>query len=396
MDDDIVPIVIDSGSSMTRADFSGEEAPRAIFPSVVGRSLFPQDQSTLYIGDEARRRRAIFRDLSLHHPIEHGIVTNWEEMEQIWEHIFKKELSVAPEEHPVLLTEASFNSKANREKVTTAMFEKFNTPGMYIVNSSYLSLISTGRLTGIVLECGGGVTQVAPICEGKMVPHAVDRYNWGGEEITDYLGKLLTERGYYFGTSSERETVRNIKEKWGYVAENWEQEMAKLESNPHWSEVSHELPDGQVITIGSERFRCVEALFHPSLFNVENLSLHQMLNRSIEKCSTNLQASLYNNIVLSGSGTMFSGLADRIKREITAIAPSGMSITIIASPERKDSAWIGGSIFSSLPTFQSLLITKQEYDEYGPSVIHRNCPPLTMEQFRFISDVESVFKPDEN
>ncbi|KAH9409175.1 actin [Tyrophagus putrescentiae] len=266
MDDDIAPIVIDSGSSMTRAGFGGEDAPRAVFPSVVGQSSLPHDQSTLYIGDEAQRKSAI-RSFRLHYPIEHGIVTNWEKMEQIWEHIFKNQLRVSSSEHPVLLTEASFNSKANREKMTKIMFEKFNTPAMYIANSSYLSLLSTGRTTGIVLECGGGVTQVVPICECEMVPHAVDRYNWGGEDITDYLGKLLTERGYYFGTSSERETVRNIKEKWGYVAENWEQEMAKLENSPNLVERSYELPDGQVITIGSERFRCAEALFHPSLFN---------------------------------------------------------------------------------------------------------------------------------
>lgn len=388
MDDDIAPIVIDSGSSMTRAGFGGEDAPRAVFPSVVGRSSLPHDQSTLYIGDEAQRKSAI-RSFRLHYPIEHGIVTNWEKMEQIWEHIFKNQLRVSSSEHPVLLTEASFNSKANREKMTKIMFEKFNTPGMYIANSSYLSLFSTGRTTGIVLECGGGVTQVVPICECEIVPHAVDRYNWGGEDITDYLGKLLTERGYYFGTSSERETVRNIKEKWGYVAEDWEQEMVKLETSPNLVERSHVLPDGQAITIGSERFRCAEALFHPSLFNVENIGIHQMIYRSIKKCSINLQASLYSNIFLIGGGTMFLGVADRLTKEIKALTPS--KIRVAATPERKYSVWIGGSILSSLSSFQKQWVTQQEYVESGPSVIHRKSPLITTEQFG--SALESQHSP---
>eukprot|EP01017_Pseudomicrothorax_dubius_P001570 TRINITY_DN0_c54_g1_i4.p1 TRINITY_DN0_c54_g1~~TRINITY_DN0_c54_g1_i4.p1 ORF type:complete len:150 (+),score=42.69 TRINITY_DN0_c54_g1_i4:1-450(+) len=138
-------------------------------------------------------------------------------------------------------------------------------------------------------------------------------------------------------------------------------------------DVQYELPDGHIITIGNQQFRCPEVLFQPSLIGKEYQGVHNLTYNSIMKCDIDVRKDLYGNIVMSGGTTMFPGIAERLNKEMTNLAPASMKVKVVAPAERKYSVWIGGSILSSLSTFGSMWITKGEYEESGPGIVHRKC-----------------------
>lgn len=270
------------------------------------------------------------------------------------------------------MTEAPLTPKQNREKMTTIMFETFNVPCLYVALQGVLALYASGRCSGVVLDSGDGITHTVPIYEGYAIPHAIQRFLLAGHNITEYLREILKERGLNFTTPTELEIVQNIKETQCYVVGDFDAAMKEAEET-RTCEKNYELPDGRKVLIGNERFRCAEILFNPEKGGFGNLGVHKFCFDSVMKCDNDIRKDLFNNIILSGGSTMFDGTAERMWQEVHNLAPNNNKIKVLAPPERKFSVWLGGSILASLSTFQTMWISKIEYDESGPNIIHRKC-----------------------
>jgi actin-related protein len=377
------PVVFDTGSGVLKAGFAGDDMPSKVLPCIVGRPKFVTAMQGLthkdhFIGEEAQRTRGV---LELQYPLEHGIVTNWEDMEKVWKHTYYNELCIEPADHPVLLTEAPLNPKTNRERMSQLMFETFKVPALYIAVQAVLSLYASGRTTGCVFDAGDGVSHTVPVFEGFAIPHAVKRLNLAGRDLTKYMAVLLQERGVTMTSSAEMEIVRSIKEELCYVAEDFDMELEGCANRAKKMRTSmassdgdkpFELPDGSMLTVGSERFRCPEALFKPTLLGKEFKGIHEITHECITTCDIDLRKELFANVVLSGGTSMFPGLAERMVKELTALAPRS-KIKVLAPPDRKYSVWIGGSTLASLSSFQQMWVSADEYLQSGPSIVNVKC-----------------------
>jgi actin-related protein len=379
-------VIIDNGSGMIKAGFSSDKLPRVIIPNVVGRpqssmlkntsgSTAAAGEQELYVAQAALDKRAV---LKLTYPVAHGIVEDWESMEKIWENMYLN-LRTKPEEHPALVTEAAMNPKVNREKLVQILFESFDVPACYVAVQAILSLFSSGRTTGCVLDSGDGVTHTVPVYEGYAIRHAVNRLNIAGRDVTEYLGTLINKsKGLIsFASSAERQIMRDLKEKHCYIRTDIQtlNQFGEFsaEEETKGEELAYELPDGQHLYVGEELWRAPEILFHPSLVGKDLEGIHKLLNKSITQCDIDLRRPLYENILLSGGTTLIKNVDVRLKNELVSLVPEKMKVNVKAFDDRYYSVFVGGAVLASLPTFDDAWIYADEYDESGASIVHRKC-----------------------
>ncbi|XP_046977376.1 actin-105-like [Vanessa cardui] len=360
-----VSVVLDTGSSSTKAGFAGESFPRCITPTTVGR--FRQHglidgTPDVYFGTDAIKKRGISK---LTWPVKDGMIDNWDEMEKLWHHIFYRELHVAPEESQIMIAIHPLTSREDKKRMAEILFESFTIHDLFLAVSTSLVLHASGRTSGVVWENGHSCSYASPVFEGFPLKHATVCSKINGNVLTDRLQNLLGQIGYSFTTPIERDILEKMKSGLCYVATDYNK--ASTTSKISKESVPYYLPDGQHVLIGSEAFDCPELLFQPNLQGFDCPNVTDVICSSIYKCDMEYKSLFFDNIVLSGGSSMFKGFSERLTVELSrrVIDLPGVKANVVAMPSRNLGVWIGGSILASLESSKGFWMTRDEYEDGG-------------------------------
>jgi len=425
--EEVGAIVIDSGSTSIKGGYAGNDTPSAIVPSACGvvyhhgntskvgegqkeigsemdvENASSKNKNTYYIDtDKVNYRRD---HMEIIRPINAGVIEDWDTVERLWQHTLNIRLRVRSNEHPLLMSEVAYNTKQDRQKLTELLFEKYEVPAFYLSKSPVLSSFAAGRANGLVVEMGGGHTTIVPVYDGYIMPEGIVRTGLTGDLLNEEWLQELSRKNvpiqphYKFKKLIKGDGIfqlqqlnfENTTQSFDYymrlsIVEDMKKSLCKLadatfieEENLHIPTTPYELPDGTMLEIGTSRFRIPEILFNPDLCTSvkdKPMALHTAIYESARGCDVDTRKDLLNAVMLTGAGSIFGTLKERLERELTILAAPANKVKIISNNpvERAFGAWIGGSILASLGSFQKLWISKAEYGEYGSVVVNRKCP----------------------
>jgi len=426
--DEVSAIVLDLGSSCCKAGYAGEDTPKAVFPSSVGLveadadGDVPMGEADGAGGGSKGGKRYNVNSLSYRRdgeevvsPFKDGVLDDWDVVENIWDHALKRCLTIAPNEHPMLLAEPPFNTPQAREKCVQLMFEKHAPPALFLAKNPVLTSFASGRATSLVVDCGAGGTTVTAVHDGYALQKSISRSPVGGDLLTKLMLRSVESKGakvrprYTFDRKKLDDgefAVKDLsfpKTKESYheykrleIAADCKEAICRVSESPYNEEeyasvpsMAYELPDGNTLEVGAARFKVPEVLFNPALlstfegqeelkgFGGEPLaSITDMCIESINKVDVDVRKELYGGMLLTGGSSLFPQMRERLDAELGEKAPHTARVKVTApnsAVERRFSSWIGGSILASLGSFQQMWLSKSEYEEHGASYVHRKC-----------------------
>ncbi|XP_027501807.1 actin-like protein 10 [Corapipo altera] len=363
-------VIIDSGSSFTRGGFAGQRQPQFVLRTVLLHPCSSGPRRDSQQHPTAMGSMEGFAAAPRSCPLQHGIVEDWDGMKSLWGHLFSCSLRVPPEEHPVLLAESPSCPATDRVKAAEVLFESFGVPALHMANTGFLSLCAHGRVTGLAVEAGAGVSHVTTVCLGQTLRKGTQRLGVAGELLSSHLHRLLLESPNQPAAlhALTRKTLSQLKKQCCYVSLDYERD---LQDQGCHHPARFQTPDGHWITLGKERFCCPEPLFQPKLLQHGCPGLHQLAWQSLQTVPDHARRDVLGNIVLSGGSSMFPGFPERMCLGLNLLSQgTGVQIDVLASPERGTAAWLGGSMAASLTSFQRAWMTKGEYQEHGAEYVH--------------------------
>jgi len=368
-------IVLDMGSREARVGFSGEDEPRVVVTSVVGRpkhvgAMTGAGFQDFYVGSDAEARRGV---LEMRYPVENGAVVHWDDWERLVQRMVQKTLAAKWEEHPILFSAPLYSPHANEQKLAEVLFETFHVPALGGALAPALALWGTCQASGLVVQLGHDLTQIVPIYDNKIIEEAACRTELAGAAQTRYLATILTENSKKFNDPTSADLLYNLdglKRTCCYTATNFAEEIDAYEASPA-KNLEYTFSDGRTHLLRTERFRVGELLFKPKIAGYETKPLHKLVYKTLMKCPMDLRKTLASNISLAGGASLLPGLPQRLEAELMAMLPAGNHIHINSPKERLHTTWRGGALLASFSSWSSHLFTKQAYEEHGAAAVHR-------------------------
>ncbi|KAK7792971.1 hypothetical protein R5R35_007616 [Gryllus longicercus] len=434
--DEIGALVFDVGHYSLRVGYAQEDTPKAEIPAVVGileeaaplpssikaDSMEVDDKKSDMTPSNAKNKYYIDtnylhvarRGMEVTSYMKDGMIEDWDLFEKVLDYTYAKCIQSKSVFHPVLMSEAPWNVRQKREKLTELMFEKYEVPAFFLVKNAVLAAFANGRATGIVVDSGATHTSAVPVQDGFVLSQAIVKSPLGGDYITMQCKNFLQQESeieivppYMIGAKEavkEREKARwTQKKNLPEVTQSWHNYMTKkvvqdfqasvlqVCETPYDEKtvssiptVHYEFPNGYHQDFGSERFLIPEALFDPSVVPMRAgmvgntmLGVGHIVTTSVGMCDVDVRPSLYGSVVVTGGNSFLQGFPERLNRDLSVRIPSSMRLKLISAngcAERRFGAWIGGSILASIGTFQQMWISSQEYKEGGKGQVERKCP----------------------
>eukprot|EP00210_Caulerpa_lentillifera_P004784 g4567.t1 len=412
--EDVNAIVVDCGSGSIRVGYSGEDTPKTVYPSLVGKTVSNAEsdpvpfRSGRFVGNASLGFR---RDgMEVCWPFTgDGMYDDWEAINELWKHAFEDQLKLNMEEHPLLFCEPTRLTDSLREKLVENVFEMYSTPATFLAKNSVLSSFASGRQTSLVADCGYSGSTISAVYDGYLLKKSVRWSAIGGKLLTECMKRSVDPEGTRIRPRYEVKRSHSTQGTFttkvldfplthvsyrdyciNVIATDIKESICRVSDfvftegdNSNMPTVNYELPDGNEIHIGSDRFKIPEVLFQPDLLKTfgpvdqESRSIPSLIVDSIQSCDVDIRRELFNGIILTGGTAQFSQMRDRLEKELVDETTQVVKVKVITpvnSNERKFNAWIGGSILSSLGTFQQMWMSRAEYEEHGSSLIHRRAP----------------------
>jgi len=347
------PIIIDIGSAYVKIGFAGEPGPRFVFPCITGTEKYKSvmvdvNARSIYVGNDVSRMRGV---LKIKHPISRGEIMDWESYYEILNYIFYSLLRIEDlNQYPVLYCEPPFIQRETKEYIARIFFETHRVNSLIMMPTPLLSLFSVGLTTGLVIESGDGLTWIAPIINGTIVQHAVQKLTIAGIDVNQNLKNLLMREGVSIASSAADEIIQEIKEKNCYFVLD---PNTQIKAGDLFSVL---MPDGSNINVPTYiLYQAPEVLFNPGMLGYSNtLNIPQAVIASIRNIDSLYWYDLLSHIVFSGGNLSYSAFQERFESELNLLLPQLGSIPKPVTPL--------SAVKSELIKLQAVEISKKKED----------------------------------